>query len=108
MKPTLLSSAPPPAVVDDEDLDGAVMKNNALREAGAVEPTGTYAAPAFMIPNIEATASPDFRIQMPTRIARLNPQPEQAVPYSIRQMGQLAVADAATFGFLDRDVIWKP
>jgi hypothetical protein len=35
------------------------MKNNAMREAGAVESTGKYAAPAFMIPNIEATASPD-------------------------------------------------
>src|SRR5207248_2071662 len=42
-------------------------KINALRVADAVGSAGTYAAPVFMIPNIEATASADFRIQMPTR-----------------------------------------
>ena len=41
----------------------------ALKKAGAIGITAIL-NPHSMIPNIEATASPDFRIQMPTRSPR--------------------------------------
>jgi hypothetical protein len=40
------------------DLVGELQKIKAFREAGAVGSIGTYAAPAFMIPNNEATRGP--------------------------------------------------